>query len=210
MIQKSIKYLIIVGINLMILTGLLAFWTDFIELSFNSWVRPIEFLKIIGITLLSLIVIRIAIGVFEKRKINSVKKRLWISTIITFLISSYLYLNYSQKIYENRIVNNKLRNELSLKIKPVNDLTYGTKADNLTLNEYQEITKIKWFPKLQQNAKNISYYYSYDVFLPDYSFNVSYNLPIDIKVDTTNFKYGQIKIDTIKNEKRIKYSEYLD
>ncbi len=206
MIRKSIKYLIIVLINLIILTGLLAYWTDFVELTFNSWVRPIEFLKIIGFTLLSLIGIRIATVLFRKRK-TSIKKRIQISALITVLVSSFLYFDYSKKIYKNRIQKRELRKELALKIEPANGLAFGTKADNLTFEQYQEITRIKWFPKLQKDADSISYYYTYDGFLPDYSFNVSYNLPKNIEIDSTEFKYGKIEIDTIGNKKRISYSE---
>lgn len=208
MIRKSIKYLIIVLINLIILTGLLAYWTDFVELTFNSWVRPIEFLKIIGFTLLSLIGIRIAIGFFRKRN-TSIKKRIQISALITILASSFLYFNYSKKIYENRIEKSDLRKELAMKIEPANGLAFGTQADNLTFEQYQEITRIKWFPKLQKNADSISYYYTYDGFLPDYSFTVSYSLPKTIEIDSTEFKYGEIEIDTIGNKKRISYSEYV-
>ncbi|WP_299765357.1 hypothetical protein [uncultured Dokdonia sp.] len=185
----------------------MAYWTDFVELTFNSYVRPIQFLKIIGFTFLSLIGIRIAIGVFRKRKTSS-KKRIQISALITVLISSFLYFDYSKRIYENRIQKRELRKELALKIEPVNRLAFGTKADNLTFQEYQEITRIKWFPKLQKNADSISYYYTYDGFLPDYSFNVSYSLPKNVEIDSTEFKYGKIEIDTIGNEKRISYSEY--
>lgn len=209
MIKKSIKYIAIVLINLIILTGLLAYWTDFIELSFNNWIRPIEFLKIIGFSLLSLIGIRIAIGFFRKRN-TLIKYRIRASILLTFLISSFLYFNYSRKIYENRIQNGKLRKELAMKIEPANGLAFGTKADNLTFEEYEEITKIKWFPKLQKNADSISYYYTYDGFLPDYSFNVSYSLPKTIEIDSTEFKYGDVEVDTIGNKKRITYSEYVD
>ena len=206
MIRKSIKYLVIVLINLIILTGLLAYWTDFVELTFNSYVRPIEFLKIIGFTFLSLIGIRIAIGFFRKWD-TPIKKRIQISALLTILISSFLYFTYLKKIYENRFLKEELRKELSMKIEPANGLAFGTKADNLTFEQYEEITRIKWFPKLQKNADSISYYYTYDGFLPDYSFNVSYNLPKNVEVDSTEFKYGKTYIDTIRNKKRISYSE---
>jgi DNA-binding Xre family transcriptional regulator len=209
MIRKSIKYLVIALINLIILTVLLAYWTDFVELTFNSYVRPIEFLKIIGFTLLSLIGIRIAIGFFRKRN-TSFKKRIQISTLITILVSSFLYFNYSKMIYKNRIQNRELRKELALKIEPVNILAFGTKADNLTFEEYEEITQINWFPKLQKKADSISYVYTYDGFLSDYSFYVSYIIPNTIEIDSTEIKYGKIEVDTIGNKFRINYSEYLD
>ncbi|MCG2419763.1 hypothetical protein K8089_12080 [Aequorivita sp. F47161] len=190
------------------MTGLLVYWTDLVELTFNNWVRPIEFLKIIGFTLISLIGIRIAIGFFRKRN-TAIKKRLQVSVLITILVSSFLYFNYSKKIYENRIQKSDLRKELAMKIEAANGLAFGTKADNLTFEQYQEITKLNWFPKLQKNADSISYYYTYDGILPDYSFTVSYNLPITIEIDSTEFKYGAIEIVTIGNKKRISYSEYV-
>ena len=51
MIKNSFKYLIIIFVNLSILTILLAIWTDKFELEFNDLVRPIEFLKLIGISI---------------------------------------------------------------------------------------------------------------------------------------------------------------
>ncbi len=209
MIRKSIKYLAIVLVNLIILTGLLAYWTDFIEQSFNSWVRPIEFLKIIGFSLLSLIGIRIAIRFFRKRN-TEIKDRIRISVLLTILISSFLYFNYSKKIYENRIKNGKLRKELAMKIEPANGLAFGTKADNLTFEEYEIITSIKWFPKLQKKADSISYYYTYDGFLPDFDFNVSYSLPKNIEIDSTEFKYGEIRIESIGIKNRITYFESVE
>jgi len=62
---------------------------------------------------------------------------------------------------------------------------------------------------LQKNADSISYYYTYDGFLPDYSFDVSFSIPKNIEIDLTEFKYGKIKIDTIGNIKRVSYSEYV-
>jgi hypothetical protein len=208
-LRKSFKSFIITGINLGILTGLLAYWTDLVELSFNTFVRPIEFLKIIGFTFLSLIGIRIAIGIFRKQKF-SINKKLRLSILLTLVISSFLYFNYLNKIYENRIENGKLRNSLASKIEPAEGLTFGTKANNLTYEEYVLITQINWFPELQKGADSISYYYTFDGFLPDYSFNISYSLLIDIEIDTTNLKYGAIEIDTIGNKKRIIYGEYVN
>jgi hypothetical protein len=157
LIQKLFKYLIITGINLILLTALLAIWTDYIELTINPFVLSSEFLKIIGLTFLSLILVRIAIEFFRKHNIP-VKNRIRISIILTFIISSFLYFNYSKKIYENRILNRDLRKELANKIEPTG-FAYGAKAENLTFSKYNEIIKVSWFPKLQKNADSI--YFSY-------------------------------------------------
>lgn len=80
-------------------------------------------------------------------------------------------------------------------------------CDNLAFEQSEEITRIKWFPKLQKNTDSISYYYTYDGFLPNYTFSLSYNLPNNVEIDSTEFEYGKIEIDTIGNKKRISYSE---
>jgi hypothetical protein len=109
------------------------------------------------------------------------------------------------------IVSRQIRNQIADKIKPSNELANGTKGDSLTIKEYQQITKIYWFPKLPNEASNIQYSYSYDGFLPDYLFTVKYDLPAQIKVDTINDKKGDFSkyqsfviIDDIK---RVTYSE---
>jgi hypothetical protein len=212
MIKKSLKYLAIVFTNLIILTILLAIWTDKFELKFNDLVRPLEFLKLIRISILGLIILRFVVSVFRKLKITSLKRKIGISIFLILLVSSFFYVDYGAKIYTNRIANNELRNGIIKKIKPLEmGLVYGNKAENLTGEEYAEITKIKWFPKLPKSAENISYSYDYDGFLPDYSFSLSYDLPKETKVDTLNYENGTFSksrnFEIIGNRKRIIYSE---
>ena len=101
MFKKSLKYLIIVFVNLILLTILLTIWTDKLELQFNDSVRPIEFLKLIGITILGIAILGNVVSAFRKLKIKSVKRKIRISTILILLISSYFYVDYSMKIYTN-------------------------------------------------------------------------------------------------------------
>ena len=88
-------------------------------------------------------------------------------------------------------------------------LAYGNQAKNLTSQEYTEITKIKWFPKLPKEAENISYSYDYDGFLPDYDFSLSYDLPLESKVDTMSYKDDTFSkgrsFEIIGNKKRVQY-----
>jgi len=211
MIKKSLKYLIVAFINVILLTVLLALWTDRLELTFNDWVRPREFLKIIGFTVVSLISIRILVGYFRHRNITTTTSKIKISALLTFLISSYLYIDYSPKVINNVILNGQFRNQIADKIKPLNLLSNGTKADSLTIKEYQQITKMYWFPKLPDEAFNINYTYGYDGFLPDYLFTLTYDLPAQKKVDTINIKKGDFSkyqsFVTVDNIKRVTYSE---
>jgi hypothetical protein len=212
MIKKSFKYLAIIFVNLSILTVLLAIWTDKFELEFNDLVRPNEFLKLIGISILGLIFLRFTVSVFRRLKIVSSKRKIGISILLILLINSYFYIDYGTKIYTNRIANNELRNGIIKKMKPVEmSLAYGKKAESLTGEEYAEITKIKWFPKISKEAENISYSYDYDGFLPDYSFSLSYDLPKETKVDTMNYvneKFSKSRnFEIIGNKKRVTYTE---
>ena len=204
--------MIIVFVNLLILTGMLAIWTDKLELEFNKSVRTTEFLKVIGISFLGLIIMANVISIFKKYKINSFKNRIGIYSILMLLISSYFYITYIKKIYKNRIVNGELRDVIMKKINPVEDgLGFGTKAEKLTGKEYAEITKTNWFKKLPKNAENIEYRYDYETFLNDYSFSVSYDLPKESKVDTLNYVNGSFSkkqsYKVIGNKIRVTYYE---
>ena len=211
MLKKSFKYLIIATVNLTILTTLLAFWTDKLELTFNSLVRPIEFLKILGFTILSLIGMRILVVFLQKKNIQTTKTKLKSAILLTILISSYLYVDYSVKFVKNAIVNRQFRNEIADKIKPAKGLANGTTAFNLTIKEYQEITEMNWFPKLPIEATNIMYNYQYDGFLPDYSFTLTYNLPKEMKVDIINHENGDFSkyqaFEIVDGQKRVTYNE---
>jgi len=212
MFKKSFKYILVATVNLILLTVLLALWTDKLELTFNEWVRPREFLKILGFSLISLIAIRIIIRFFRHRNITKTSSRVKLAALSTFLISSYLYIDYSQKVISNVIVNRQFRNQIADKIEPSKELVNGTKGDSLTSKEYQQITKMCWFPKIPIEASNIQFNYGYDGFLPDYSFTLSYNLPVQIKVDTISYSKGDFSksqsFKIVDNIKRVTYSEY--
>lgn len=213
MLKKTFNYLdlVIASINLIILTTLLALWTDKLELIFNDFVRPIEFLKILGFSLLSLIAIRVMLYYFKKKNIYDTRKKLKSAILLSFLISSYLYVDYSIKIVKNIVINREFRNQITTKIKPVYKLAYGTKADNLNIREYQEISNINWFPKLPLEATNIKYSYEYDSFLPDYSLSLIYDLPKEMKVEIINYKNGDFSksqtFEVIGNNKHVTYNE---
>ena len=210
-IKKSIKYLIIAFVNLMVLTLLLLFWTDFIELTFNSWVRPIEFLKILGFTGASLIGMRLLVAYFRKQHIDAPIRKIKIASLLTLLISAYLYIDYVPKVIKNRIKNGPTRRTCAEKIKPANNLAHGTKATNLSLEEYREISKTNWFPALPDEASNIDYIHEFNGFLPDYHFSLSYDLPPGIAVEIIHEQRDRFSRDQhfemISGKKRVTYSE---
>jgi hypothetical protein len=108
---RSLKYILIVFANLIILSGLLALWADPLQIRISEWPVAIGVLYILTITFLSLICIRILVAIFRRRRIE-IRKRTRISVVFTLLISSWLYLGYTIKAVNNRIIN---RNTSSLR-----------------------------------------------------------------------------------------------
>lgn len=209
-LKKTVKYFLVAILNLTVLTALLACWTDKLELTFNDIVLPLEFLKILGFTFLSLIGMRLLVFYFKKKNVQEIRTKLKAAALVTLLISSYLYIDYSIKCVKNCIVDRKFRNQIVQKIKQEHRLN-GTSAAHLTNKEYVEITKINWFPKLPAEATNIAYYYDYDGFLPDHLFTLTYDLPQEMKVDTFNYKHNEFSqsrtFEMIDGIKRVTYTE---
>lgn len=207
----KLRYLALIFINALILLLLLNISVDKLETILDNSIFEIEIFKIIGFTILSLIGIKILVLYFRWKKINSKSTKQKTAALLIFTICFILYFNYSQKIIENRIINLTLRRQISQKIKFINSSERETKTENLTFEEYQEIIKTKWFPKIPKEAKNISYYYWYDGFLPDHSFMLKYNVPKNIKIKTFDITDGGFtqnqKVEILKNSKKVEYSE---
>lgn len=209
MFRKSLKYLAVVFINFMILWILLMAWVDGFELEFNKSVYSFEKIKLIGLSVLFLLLLRILVFLFRHFKINS--KKVLLSSCLVVVLSSFFYLDYSRRIYNNRFINKELRAQVIQKVKPYQGSWFGNIAENLTEKEYHEITKINWFPTIPKGAENISYNYEYEGFLPDYSFTLNYDLPINVKVDTMHYKdhnFSKRKtFEIVNNKKRVTYYE---
>lgn len=209
MFRKSLKYLAVVFINFMILWLLLLAWLDDFEFEFNKDTYFFETLKLIGLSVLFLLLLRILVFLFRHFKINS--KKVLLSSCLVIVLSSSFYIDYSRRIYNNRFINKELRAQVIQKVKPYQGSWFGNIAENLTEKEYHEITKIKWFPTIPKGAENISYNYEYEGFLPDYSFTLNYDLPVNTKVDTIHYKdhnFSKRKtFEIVNNKKRVTYYE---
>ncbi len=194
MIKKSLKYFVIVAINMIVLTLLLALWTDVLQIAFDPWVRPMEFLTIIGLTLICLIGMRILIWIMNKKVINDLKrKKIIFSIILTLTLSSFHYGKYSMKV--SNVLFNKSRKSLMEKIEYPSNMLNGITADSLTYVEYNALAKEwSWPPELPETAKNIWFEYSYDGFLPDYSFQLKYEMPLKPEINQIIPGGGDIKI----------------
>lgn len=211
--KASYRYFLPPLINLTILIVFVFLWTDRLELIFDPTVRLIESLKILGITFLIFAVTQLMLKYFLKNISRSIGFKIRIISFMTILISSWIYFTYSQKIAHNIFLNKELRKQVAEKITPINEFNNGSEANNLTIKEYQEISETNNFPKIPKEARDIHYSLYYDGFLPDYSLTLQYDLPIDIIIDTMNFKNGDFsKSQTFEIHdkiKRVSYHEVL-
>jgi hypothetical protein len=211
-VGKSAKYLTVSLINLAILCILLALWTDDVELTFNPFVRPLEFLKILVFGFLSLIAVRLYSFYLRKKGITTLSTKIKGAVVLTILISLYLYIVYAQRIVSNVIINGPLREQLAGKIKPCAGLANGTQAAGLTIKEYQTIVASTGFPPLPPAASNIEYRYQFDGFLPDYSLRLIYDVPPETPIatyDHSNGRYSNSQsVDVIGGIKRATYFEW--
>ena len=89
------------------------------------------------------------------------------------------------------IVHTELRSSIMLKMIPKTGYQNGSAARNLTNDEYHEITRMNSFPHLPIEARHIDYSFYYDGFLPDFSLSISYDLPLEMKIDTFTTKQGE-------------------
>lgn len=209
--KKTSPYILIAALNMAVLTVLLAFWTDELLRTFNDNVRPVEFLKIIGFTALSLIGMRILDFFFQKKNIQVIRTKILAASLLSLLISSPLYIYYTAKFMDHAIVNRSFRSDLFHKINPSNGLSSGTTAQNLTLEEYHVIADMTGFPILPPEASNITYSHQVDDFLGDYSFSMMYDLSKHVAVETLNRTNGDFmqyrSFEVVDNRKRVTYTE---
>lgn len=191
----------IVGLaNLVLLTVLLALWTDDLEMTFHPLARPVGFLAILGFCFLSAMVVFVAKGRYP--------------IVLTVLVSSYLYFTYAQRVVSNRILHGTFRERLAAKIKPSVGLANGTEAAGLTNREYRTVAAVIGLPTLPPVAGNISYAYQYDGFLPDYSISLIYDVPGETPIaayDSTKARFSRYQsVETHGALKRVTYWESVN
>lgn len=210
-LKKARKYLLITFINLALMTMLLALWTDKLELVFNPLVRPVEFLKILAVSGLSLIAMRLMVSWFRYKQLSKMDIKIRVAVILTLLISAYLYFDYTAKIISNRIVNGSARARIAGKISLIDNHSNSVIGNGLNSQEYELIVPLSRFPKLPAEASDIQFSYYEDGFLPDYSFKLTYSLPFTARADTFTIVDGHIlKYQTITmgtNTKSVTYGE---
>ena len=210
---RSVKYLIVNLINAAVLTILLALWTDSLELELHPYIRPVEFLKVLAFSFLSLVCVGCYSLYLRKKGIKSVTARIKGAIILTVLTSSYLYITYTERVISNVITNGPFRAQLAEKIKPSVGLANGTEAAGLTNREYQTVVALIGLPPLPLTAGNIAYQYQFDGFLPDYSLMLTYEVPRETRIVPYDHSKGNWSctqsVSVTGNIQRVTHSESL-
>lgn len=184
MIRKSLKYILLIFINAMILTGLLFLWTDKYELVFNSSIRQWQLIQLLGLGFIALLGIKLLIYFFDKKKVFNKQKRIRYASILILVLYSYHYVFYSYKIIDVRLINSSIRKEIKQKIIKSEHETNVVVCKDLKYHEYKYIEKNNGYPVLPLKADSISIDYWYEGFLPDYHFNLTYYVPKGVDIDT--------------------------
>ncbi len=206
---------IVLIVNAVILFLLAKIWIDPLELTLNSSVQFNEIAKIIEFSISSLIGSLILYQILRKKQVYSLKRRLFYSVVLTLLICSYLYVDYSIRIVNNRIVNCGVRDELLIKARPLRMGAYSNYVLNdLNISEYRQIARILEFPKLNRQASNISVNYGiYQNLFGDCSLRIEYDLPknVDIKEfeyhgDRMNYKNYQ-RVEQVGSSQKVTFVE---
>ena len=213
--KKSIKYILVV-LTFIILNFL--FWKigdDCLSNKINDKSNESVLTNLIFIGVFTLIMIGIArwiIG-FLKFVPKTRKSKLTLGIIIALIIFGNTTV-FNIKNIASRILSDKNeRTILCEKIKDANYLAYGTTAEELTIKEYNQIRNLIYLPSISDKSYDISYLYSYDGFLPDYTLQISYKLPKEIKVEVYNkeegYDFGEgRRIEEFDNYNLVHYSEY--
>jgi hypothetical protein len=211
-IKKSFKYFLIVFINMLVLDYLFVKSTDELDYSFGFFLMyELELLKIIGLTIVALALIYVMVRIMNRMSITNLKIQKIISAILlTLFVSSYLYIDYTVKLYSRS--NDNTRASLNRKIKPDSEI-YGagstTIAEALTLEEYWLLVKIAGFPKVPDMAENISFSYWREDILPDHLFRLTYEIPVTVEIEEFEINERQFseiqKVQILEGKKIVTY-----
>lgn len=209
MLRKSVKYVLIASVNVCLLLVLSVRGTGDLRLVGDSS-RLAELMEMFFLFCGTLIAMRIMVGTIRKKSIAlSWKRKARYAVLLTLLISGYYYLSYGVNIHDR--YTNAVRQSLASKIESLKMLDYGSKAEALTYTEYEVLRRWKNFSEISSLAENISYKYSYDGFLPDYIFQLNYEVPLDVEIETINQAQVQFSrsqnFEIVGNRKVVSYSE---
>jgi hypothetical protein len=167
---------------------------DSFVLEFNPHWYLGEIFKVFAFSIAVLIGLRILVTFFRKKKLQSVRIKMKFSILVTIILSSYFYIDYTSRLINNKILNQKLRVELIQKVSTLDMGAYQMiSAKNLTITEYNQLKQAKGYPNINNKATNIRFSNSYYSNLAgDYDLTISYLLPVEIEIESYKHQDGKV------------------
>ena len=81
----------------------------------------------------------------------------------------------------------------------------------MSFKEYQQVRNLIDLPSISNQSYDISYFFSYDGFLPDYILEVSYKLPKGVEVYNKKERSDSgkgLRVEEFEDYNLVRYSEY--
>ena len=198
MIRKSLKYLLIVGINALVLLALSALSIDELDLKISPNIQQGYIFNVTLYSLIILVLLRVAVAVFKKMNLSATK-RFHFTILLAIFFSSTLYFEFGYKFITSKITQTELRENLINKVESNgHSMPRLHGAKNLTSSEFNAIARAAGFQEIPSEAYEIFYSYYADGFLPDYAFVLNYSVPKNIEIEPYNIKEG-----SYYNEQRV-------
>lgn len=193
---SKVHYFLVATGNAVLLILLSILKTDSLACKLQTDLRFYSELKVIGYTLLAIFASLVLMYFLPRKWLPKPSDKLVFIIGIFLIITAKLYIEFTAALIQNRFIDAKFRKQIaakiSLNLRPIEEIS----GKGLNSNEYIFVSKIKPLPKVHKLAGNIDFKGKvYDSFLGDYSIDVSYDLPAEIKVEP-------IKVERIGLERR--------
>jgi hypothetical protein len=135
-------------------------------------------LYVMGLTVLTFIVVRMI-----KRRYNGHRDFSKIVLLAVLVLSGYHYVTYFWRSLSH-LTHQEIRKSIAQKVVPTDFIGYGYTITDLRRDEYDYLSSHNnMFHKLPKNADYISCYYWYEGFLPDYTFELKYRVPLNEPIE---------------------------
>lgn len=207
------SYVQILSGNFVLLCLLMFAWTDQVEQIYNEYVREIQIFAIVFLSVVMQILLYLTLRYFKSKAISSRRLQINFAIAIILSISSPLYIQYASKIVQNGIYYSAIRNSILAKtegnLNSQNPFLVCRSTQPFTLEEYQLIQSMNWFPDISNFAKNVEFIYTTSGF--DYHFRVSYEVPRRIQIKEFNHDkrstIDNLQVELLGKTKRVTHQQ---
>lgn len=201
-IKKSLKYIAIASINLVLIWCLTWLTLDDLHDHFTSGYFSFSYLPDAFLFAVTLLVMKfLSIWINNKRPNWLTKRKILYASAWTILISAYVYFGLLSTLVQHHIIQD--RDWVETKFQGGSEHFFnGGSGAGLAYSEYQVLVEEYSFRSIPAEARNISFSYWYEGFLPDFSISLTYDLPADYDVkplDVEEDQYERSRVWSIED-----------